>query len=93
VVPRRKTISSSRLLVGVGGLLRQVVHPTVNVGVETPVALGLGVECRLRLLSRGGVVEIGERLAVDGLVERREVGTDALDVEGRALVRGRSGML
>jgi hypothetical protein len=44
-------------------------------------------------LSRGGVVEIGERLAVDGLVERREVGTDALDVEGRALVRGRSGML
>jgi len=44
---------------------------------------------RLRFLRRGGVVEIGERLAVDALVERREVGADPLDVEGRAFVSAR----
>src|SRR2546429_9763765 len=48
------------------------------------VILDNGVEHRLRLLGRGGVVEIDQGVSVLPLGEQREVGAEAGDVEHQA---------
>ena len=71
------------LLVGARRPLAQQVHAAMDVGVVLGVAAHHRVDDGLRLLRRGGVVEIDERLAVDLLVQDGEVLPDSLDVEGR----------
>src|SRR2546422_3623404 len=56
----------------------------MHVRVGGPVVVGNGVEHRLRLLGRRGVVEIDQRVSVLPLREQWEVGAEAGDVEHQA---------
>jgi hypothetical protein len=71
-------------LVRVGGALAQRVHAAVDVGVVVLVVVVDGLDHCARTLARRGVVEIDERLAVDLLIQDREVAPDARDVEVRS---------
>ncbi len=71
----------ARLLVFLGGEVREVVQAAMDVGVFGAVGLGDGVDDRLRLLGRGGIVEIDQRLVVDGARQNREIPAHRLDVE------------
>ena len=71
-----------RLLEIGGGEVAQVVEPAMDVGVFLSVGALNGVEHGSRLLRRGAVVEIDERLAMDLLRQDREVGADGIDVIG-----------
>src|SRR3989454_1620906 len=55
-----------------------------HVRIGGSVILDNGVEHRLRLLGRGGVVEIDQGVSVLPLGEQREVGAEAGDVEHQA---------
>jgi len=72
----------ARALVGLGCFVGEIMQATVYVGVLLGIGLVDAVEHRLRLLRRGRVVEIDQRLAVDLHRQRREVRADAVDVEG-----------
>ncbi len=72
--------SRARALVGGSGPLAQRVHTPVDVGVVLRVVADEGIDHGLRLLAGGRAVEIHERLAVDFLVQDREVLADTLDV-------------
>ncbi len=54
----------------------------MDVGAIDGVELDDGVDDGLRLLRGGGVVEIDQRLAVDGLLEDREIFAEFVYVEG-----------
>ena len=54
----------------------------MNVGVARLHGVHHGVDHRARLLGRGGIVEIDERLAIDLLRQDRELRPDGLDVVG-----------
>jgi len=71
-----------RLLEIRGGEVAQIVQPAMDVGVFLSIGALNGIEHRSRLLRRGAVVEIDERLAVDPLCQDREVSADGLDVIG-----------
>jgi hypothetical protein len=58
------------------------MHAAMNVGAIDGVELDDGVDDGLRLLRGGGVVEIDQGLAVDSLLEDREVFAEFGDVEG-----------
>ena len=70
----------ARALVGLGRRIGEIVQAAVHVGVFVGVGVLDAVEHRLRLLRRGGVVEIDKRLAVDLHAEDREILADAVDV-------------
>ena len=53
----------------------------MNVGVERRVIAALAVDDSLRLLAGGGVVEVDERLAVNGLLQDRKILAQAGHVE------------
>ena len=102
VVPRTKTISRgrgrvheaprllARALVQRRRFLRQRVHAAVHVGVVGARVVRDRVDDRRRLLRRGGVVEVGEGVAVDPARERGKVGAHADQVERhRGFARGR----
>ena len=72
----------ARVLVAGGGGVGEEVQPAMDVGVFHLVGVVDGVEHRARLLRRGAVVEIDQRLAVDLAEQDREVGADGLDVVG-----------
>ena len=55
----------ARILEGLGGGVREEVQAAMHVGIFFRVALHHRVEHRLRLLGRGGIVEIDQRLAID----------------------------
>ena len=57
---------------GVRGAVAQFVDAAMDIGVVVLVVMDERVNHRARLLRRGGVVEINQRLAVDFLVEDRE---------------------
>ena len=79
----------ARALVQRGRLLRQRVHAAVHVGVMGARVVRDGVDDRRRLLRRGGVVEVGEGMAVDPARERGKVGAHAGHVErDRGFPRG-----
>ena len=93
VAPRTKTTSRAvgveepghrgpGPLEGPGGPLGEGVDAAVDVGVVPLVEAGDGVDDGARLLRGGGAVEVDQRLAVDLLVERREVGAPGGGVEG-----------
>ena len=67
----------ARVLVAGGGGVGEEVQPAMHVGVFHLVGVVDGVEHRARLLRRGAVVEIDQRLAVDLAEQDREVGADA----------------
>ena len=72
----------ARVLVAGGGGVGEKVQAAMDVGVFHLVGVVDGVEHRARLLRRGAVVEIDQRLAVDLAEQDREVGADGLDVVG-----------
>ena len=69
-------------LVGVRGTLAQLVHAPVYVGVVAPFVGNHGIDHGLGPLRRGGAVQVGQRLAVHLLKQRREVGTACGDPGG-----------
>jgi hypothetical protein len=85
VVPRVQMISSAlRALMNLAARARaasnavrgahaQLVDAAMDVGVVALVVIDQRLNHRARFLRRGGVVEIDQRLAVDFLVQDREV--------------------
>ena len=61
------------LLVELGGLLRQVVHATVHIGIDVQILVAHGIEHTQRLLRGCRIVEIDQRPAIDLAREYREV--------------------
>ena len=57
----------------ISGLLRQVMHSTVNIGVHVVVLVGYGFNHATRFLGCGGIVEIDKRTTVNLAAEYREV--------------------
>ena len=80
---------AARALVVLIGSPRQGVERAPRVGVVVPVVLEQRCEHRRGSLRRGGTVEVRERLAVHGLVERREIGAPAGDLVEFRRARGR----
>jgi hypothetical protein len=52
----------------------------MDVGTVFGVEPDESIDYRLRLLARGGVVEVDERLAVDVLVQGRKIATDLVHI-------------
>ena len=77
----------ARCLIRVSRTLAEPVHAAMDVPVVLGVVPHQAIDDRLRLLSRGGIVQIHERLAVDPLPEDGEVLTDRGHVEGRGALR------
>ncbi|MCY1203121.1 hypothetical protein D9M72_146200 [compost metagenome] len=63
----------ARGLIGICGALAQGMHAAVDIGVERGIVMRFGIDHALRLLGGGGVVQIDQRLAVDGLAQDREI--------------------
>ena len=72
----------ARALVGFGRLVGEIMQAAMHVGVLRRVGLLQAIEHGARLLRRGGVVEIDERLAVDLHRQDRKIRADAVDVIG-----------
>ena len=72
----------ARAFVGFGRLVGEIMQAAMHVGVLRRVGLVDAIEHRLRLLRRGGVVEIDKRLAIDLRREDRKIRADAVDVIG-----------
>ena len=85
VVPRVKMISSALAALmnfaararaasnAVRGAVAQFMDAAMDIGVVVLVVMHERVNDRARLLGGGGVVEIDQRLAVDFLVQNREI--------------------
>jgi hypothetical protein len=71
-------------LVFLGREVRQVVQAAMDVGVFHRIGLRDGVDHHLRLLRRGAIVEIDQRLAVHLAREDREIGADFVDIVHRS---------
>jgi len=72
----------ARVLVGLGRGVGEEMQSPMHVGVFGGVGVVEPIEHRLRLLRRGGVVEIDERLAIDLHGEDGKILADAGDVIG-----------
>ncbi len=84
--------AAARALEEIGRLLAQGMHATMDVRVRGLVVARHRVDDRLRPLARRGVVEVGERPAVDHAGQHREIAAHACDVERRGgLGHGRAG--
>ena len=68
-------------LVGGGGALGELVNAAVDVGAVHLVEAADGVDHRERLLRGSGAIQIDQRLAVDVLLEDREILPDPFHVE------------
>ena len=73
----------ARLLVSGRRALAQLVNAAVDIGAIHLVKLTDGIDHRERFLRGGGAIEIDQRLAVDCLLEDREVLANPLHVERR----------
>ena len=80
----------ARALVGLGRLIGEIMQAAMHIGVLRRIGLMQPVEHGVRLLRRGGVVEIDQRLAIDLRREDREIRADAVDVIGAI---GRAGVV
>ena len=56
------------------------MQTTMNVGIARLHGVHHGIDHRARLLRRGGIVEINERLAIDLLRQDRKLGPDRFDI-------------
>ena len=72
----------ARALVGFGRLVGEVMQAAMHVGVLLGIGLLDAVEHLLRLLRRGRVVEIDQRLAIDLHRQRGKIRADFGDVVG-----------
>jgi hypothetical protein len=54
----------ARILIGIGGRIGEEMQPPVHIGVFVRIGVADRVDHRLRLLRRGAIVEIDQRLAV-----------------------------
>ena len=93
VVPRTKMISFSsaawmkrrtlarRVLVCPGGPFAQEVNAAVDIGAVAGVKADERIDDRLGFLGGGGVVEVDQRLAVDLLMQGREVAPDSAPLD------------
>ncbi|GJE42658.1 hypothetical protein AEGHOMDF_1830 [Methylobacterium soli] len=72
----------ARALEPLGRGIRHEMQAAMDVGVTRLHAGHHGVDHRARLLRRGGVVEINQGLAVDGLGQDRELRPDRVDIVG-----------
>ena len=79
---RKRAHLLARALVGFGRGIGEIVQAAMHVGVFCGVGLLQPIEHRLRLLRRGGVVEIDQRLAIDLHRQDRKILADAGDVVG-----------
>ena len=79
----------ARMLVGLGRGIGEEVQAAVDVGVFVRIGVRHARRDRLRLLRRGAVVEIDERLAVDRARQDGEIRADRLDVIGDGLMQHR----
>ena len=70
----------SGMFVGLGRLLAQVMHPTVDVAVLVQVIVALALNDAQGLLRGGGIVEINQGLAIDLLVEDGELLSYFVDI-------------
>ena len=61
-------------LMQIGSLLREVMHPTMHIGIHIEVLIPHGVEHHERLLRGGRIVEIDQRFAIDLARQNREIG-------------------
>ncbi len=77
----------ARALVGLGRLIGEIMQAAMHVGVFRRIGLLQPVEHLRRLLRRGGVVEIDQRLAIDLHRQRREIGADLVDIVAAVLDR------
>ena len=68
------------MLVSLGGFLAQIMHPTVDVAVLVQVIITLAVDDTQRFLCCCGIIEIDQRLAIDLLVEDRELSSYFVDI-------------
>lgn len=71
---------AARALVSLGRGIGEIVQAAVHVGVLALVGFRHAVEHRIRLLRRGGVVEIDQRLAINLHRQRGEILSHAGDV-------------
>ena len=71
----------ARALVERGRLLGERMHAAMHVGMVRPRVVGDRIDHDGRLLGRGGVVEVGEGMAVDAPCECGKLGADAGEVE------------
>jgi hypothetical protein len=85
--PEQLARRTSRRLVERGGRLAERVRAPVHVGALVLEGAPHGLDDRAGFKGRRGVVEVHEGPAVHPLIERREVGAQRLDVEGRRLER------
>ena len=72
----------ARAFIRIGRSIGEVMQPAMHVGIFAVGHLRHAVDHGPRLLRRGRIVQIDERLAVDLQVENREVRADAVDVVG-----------
>jgi len=73
--------SLARALVRLGGAVAQLVDATVHVGVIMLVVAANRIDDLMRLLAACGVVEINQRVAVDGFAQDREVVTERCPID------------
>lgn len=69
------------LFVSLGRPLAKLMHAAVDIGAIHFVELHDGVDDGARFLRGSGIIEVDERLAVNGLLEDGEILADPLDVE------------
>jgi hypothetical protein len=75
-------------IVGIRRLATEVVYAAVNIGVLVGEKARQGLDDAARLLGRGAVVEIDERIAINLARENGEIGAERRRIEGRHFPRG-----
>ena len=63
-----------------GGLLTHPMHAPVHIGIHVKILVAHGVEHAKRLLCGCGIIEIYQRLIVNGTAENGKVGPYFIDI-------------
>ena len=71
----------ARALEGCGRAAAELMHTPVHVGAVLTVEALQGVDHRPRFLGGGGIVQVDQGLAVDGLLQNRKVLSRGFDIE------------
>ena len=70
----------ARGLIGVGRGIGEIMQAAMDIGVFVLIGMVHALDHRARLLRRGGIVEIDQRLAIGSFGQDREIRADACDV-------------
>ena len=82
-VDERRQVRAGRLEAG-RGVVAEIVRRPVHVAVHGAVVLTHRVDHHLRFLGGGGVIQVHQRLAVDLLVQHRELRAQGVHVQAHA---------